>query len=85
MEKKETHEQKTLEKCKRVKRLKACMIRGGCPCRPVLELLCLVSAATVTMKDSNAGLNLFWNSEGSNENCKRRAGVTETVLVDVLD
>lgn len=38
------------------------------------------------MKDSNSGLNLSWTSEGSNGNCKRRAGVMEvieTVLTDV--
>lgn len=35
----------------------------------VLELLYVVSAATVTMKDSKSGLNLFWKREGSDENC----------------
>lgn len=34
------------------------------------------------MKDSNSGLNLFRNSEGSDG---RIAGVVETVLTEVLD
>lgn len=61
------------------------MICWGCPCRPILELLNLGSAAIVTMKDSNSGLNLFWNSEGSNGNCKRRAGVMEVIETDWTD
>lgn len=35
----------------------------------ILELLYVVSAATVTMKDSKSGLNLFWKREGSDANC----------------
>lgn len=43
--------------------------RDGGGLMSVLELLYVVSAATVTMKDSKSGLNLFWKREGSDENC----------------